>query len=342
MSANVPTFLRTSFWEHLPTPKFFKILVGCWCWCSPFRPNQKMSNKNKKLTVEQKVLLTQKIKEYDQKRIGNRGPSDRALAATLGPKYLGRSISYKLIAKYRKNPVASIQPLGNAKKSCHLLSPEVVEWETRLDNEVSAAFSLANITFKLIVVIALNLIKTFPHPKGRKSFGRAWLRGFMRRFNYSYRRICGNKKKSVVDDNILAKGKFSIKRTFLLIILGETELENICKNYEDWQIVNLDESSLPIKTLGNYSFMKKTKDTIPRSCNDWTNKSRFTILMMISKTGSPVFKPIIIDKALTNGLKVLKTKYESDKCKIRLLQRQHSTKGQHLLHAVSGRGYMSR
>ena len=169
------------FWEHLPTHVgkcshffeqilgtfantfFFKILVGCWCWCQLFRRDQKMSNRNKKLTVEQKVLLTQKIKEYDEKKIGNRKPSDRALAATLGPKYLGRVISHKLIAKYRKNTVTSIQPLGNAKKSCHLLSPEVIEWETRLDQDIESAFSLANITFKLVVVIAMNLIKTVPH-----------------------------------------------------------------------------------------------------------------------------------------------------------------------------------
>ena len=212
MSANVPTFL-SRFWEHLPTLFFFKILVSCWCWCQLFRQDQKMSNRNKKLTVEQKVLLTQKIKEYDEKKIGNRKPSDRALAATLGPKYLGRVISYKLIAKYRKNTVTSIQPLGNAKKSCHLLSPEVIEWETRLDQDIESAFSLANITFKLVVVIAMNLIKTVPHPKGRTAFGRAWIRGFMRRFSYSYRRICGNKKKSIVDDKILEKGTFK-KRNF--------------------------------------------------------------------------------------------------------------------------------
>ena len=165
-------------------------------------------SKNKKLTVEQKILLTEKIREYDAKAIGPKKPSDRSLAAVLGPKYLGRVISHKSIAKYRKNKNATIQPLGNAKKSCHLLSPETIEWEKKLDQQVESSFMLANVTFKLVMMIALNMIKTDPHPAGRKTFGRSWLRGFMRRFSYTYRRICGTKKKSIVDEGLLEKGFF--------------------------------------------------------------------------------------------------------------------------------------
>lgn len=74
-------------------------------------------SKHKKLTVEQKILLTEKIREYDEKAIGPKKPSDRSLAAVIGPKYLGRTISHKIIAKYRKNKNASIQPKGNTEGS---------------------------------------------------------------------------------------------------------------------------------------------------------------------------------------------------------------------------------
>lgn len=69
----------------------------------------------------------------------------------------------------------------------------------------------------------------------------------------------------------------------------------ICEKYQGYEIANLDESSLPIKTLGNYSHVKKSRDPLPRACNDWLSKERFTIVLPISKTGTWLFKPLIID-----------------------------------------------
>ena len=77
-------------------------------------------------------------------------------------------------------------------------------------------------------------------------------------------------------------------------------------------MLNFDESSLPLKTLGPYSYQKKSSSTIPRDANSFCDKSRITIAVIISKAGEIFWKPLVVDNNFTRGLECNKKFNSSD------------------------------
>ena len=64
--------------------------------------NRKKPIETRKLTQQQKKLLVEKIKELEDSYTGRGKISSEKLAKIIGPRFLKRSISYKIVQKYRK------------------------------------------------------------------------------------------------------------------------------------------------------------------------------------------------------------------------------------------------
>ena len=283
-------------------------------------------SQSKKLTIAEKRLIIEKAEELRPSI-----KSWRKIANIIGSQHLKRSITH-----------TSVQSLLNAKskvedqtgeqlnKRCRMQSKELIEWEQKLEELIESAFSYGTISMRFVCQIVMTLIRTIPHPKGKTNFSRKWCRSYLKRRSYTYRRLQGQKRKSVVESGILEK--------------SSNQLTELLSQYDDDCCINFDESSLPLRSVGKYSFQKKVKGmrTLPRKANELYTKSRLTIGCFVSKTGIIKYKPLIIDSAFTTGLKATRTVKKGENFQLRLLDRVHSSKRNHLLHAVSKKGYMVR
>ena len=87
----------------------------------------RVSYDTRKLTIEQKRLIVEKIRELEASNVGNRKLSNQKLANIIGQRFLKRVISKKVIQKYRKESVASAiiaQPQSDS-KLCQLRSENI-------------------------------------------------------------------------------------------------------------------------------------------------------------------------------------------------------------------------
>ena len=190
----------------------------------------RVSYDTRKLTIEQKRLIVEKIRELEASNVGNRKLSNQKLANIIGQRFLKRVISKKVIQKYRKESVASAiiaQPQSDS-KLCQLRSENIIDWEASFDQFLSNAFSYANLSLRMVLSLAMHFGKTkIAHPK-KTVFNKTWGRSFLKRMDYTYRKICGSKKNRVVAAGTLEK--------------ANKEMTEICKDYSSSEILNWDES----------------------------------------------------------------------------------------------------
>ena len=108
--------------------------------------------------------------------------------------------------------------------------------------------------------------------------------------------------------------------------------------------LNFDESSVATKTIGVYSWMKRTKsmETHSRHVNDLKSENRITIGAFISLSGEVVFKPICIDKSVPRKLEVKRTLFSNQDNKLKLIEKKHSVNKQYNLLGQTPKGYMTR
>ena len=185
--------------------------------------NRKKPSETRKLTQQQKKLLVEKIQELEDSYTGRGKISSQKLAQIIGPRFLKRTISDKIVQKYRKKDVAEKikQQPDSASKLVHLISEEVVAWEEKFDRVLTEAFSYANLTLAIIIKLAYHFVQTCAHPKKQK-FAKTWCRSYLKRHKYSYKRIRGHKKKIVVASGVIQK--------------ADTELKSILADYDDSQV----------------------------------------------------------------------------------------------------------
>ena len=161
---------------------------------------------NKKLSIAERSLI---IKKADELRPSN---SWRKVA----------SIAVQAVVKNRS--MVEGQTGERLDKRCHMQDRNVIEWENQLDSLIQSAFSYGTIPIRFICQIIMTLIRTKPHPKGKTHFSRSWCRSYLKRKSYTYRRLQGQKRKSVVESGILEKS--SEQLTELLSQYGPDQVIN--------------------------------------------------------------------------------------------------------------------
>jgi len=149
----------------------------------------RVSYDTRKLTIEQKRLIVEKIRELEASNVGNRKLSNQKLANIIGQRFLKRVISKKVIQKYRKESVASsiiAQPQSDS-KLCQLRSDNIIDWQASFDQFLSNAFSYANLSLRMVLSLAMHFGKTkIAHPK-KTVFNKTWGRSYLKRMDYTYR-----------------------------------------------------------------------------------------------------------------------------------------------------------
>ena len=174
---------------------------------------------NKKLSIAERSLI---IKKADELRPSN---SWRKVASIIGSEYLKRSITHTAVQAVVKNrSMVEGQTGERLDKRCHMQDRNVIEWENQLDSLIQSAFSYGTITIRFICQIIMTLIRTKPHPKGKTHFSRSWCQSYLKRKSYTYRRLQGQKRKSVVESGILEKS--SEQLTELLSQYGPDQVIN--------------------------------------------------------------------------------------------------------------------
>ena len=164
---------------------------------------------NKKFSTWEKIEALKFIDTLPKKPTG-KDYSDPELAILVTQK-LKRKVSKTSIRNWRKSKsdlmaqpeaILTKKPLH---RRCHVLSSQTLLFEQELEKEVSLAYSRGNVTLMMVCLLANYLLGRRNRLTGSQTnlFGRKKARNFLRRNNYSYRRVqgLGSKTRQVTELN---------------------------------------------------------------------------------------------------------------------------------------------
>ena len=158
-------------------------------------------SQSKKLTIAEKRLIIKKAEELRPSI-----KSWRKIASIIGSEHLKRSITHTTVQSLLSKKSKVEDQTGELQnKRFRTQSKELIEWEQKLEELIESAFSYGTISLRFVCQIIMTLTRTNPHPEGKTYFGRKWCRSYMKRRSYTYRRLQGQKRKSVVESGILEK-----------------------------------------------------------------------------------------------------------------------------------------
>ena len=185
----------------------------------------KNQRENYHLDRKAKVDVLQAINEALSKpKPGGKKWSNRDLAEILTKK-LGRNMTHTTVGNLRKKAaLVKKQPEADGEsnrwrykknRQFRLLSKEMLQFESDLEELLDRAFSLGNLTLDTICRAANHLAGQ--HGVERKDpngqvipFGRKWARSFAKRQKWSFVRTQGKKMKNVVDDHTIQKSSTGV------------------------------------------------------------------------------------------------------------------------------------